>query len=55
MAMTTCLSFLLGGTVYREKKLLVREYSETCIKRTPRGNAVVSANTGCPPNTGFDR
>ena len=31
-------------------------YSETCSKRSPSGNAVVSAyNTGCPPNTGFDR
>ena len=30
-------------------------FSEICIKRTPSGNAVVSANTGCPPNTGFDR
>ena len=37
MAMTTCLSFLLGGTVYREKKLLVREYSETSAVARPNG------------------
>ena len=33
---------------------IINKYSETCIKRTPLGNAVVSA-TGCLPNTGFDR
>ena len=30
-------------------------YSETCIKRTPTGPLLVSAYTGCPPNTGSSK
>ena len=46
---------LMGGLCFGGKHmnfLLLTDHT----KQTPSGNAVVSAyNTGCPPNTGFDR